>query len=224
MSCKILSPSQISDMRPFFEVEPSLQQTCDDLAATERIGLPHSQVIELHGRVVELEHALQRDVLHAREAGFREGEAAGREKSAAEMQTAMERLSRSVAELAGAKSRFRREAEHDVVQLSIGIARRILRRELTVDPEAIGGLVRAALDKLQTRDMCKIRVHPDHQSVVRRLLDKQGVTAADVVADAGLHPGDVVVESKRGDLDASIESQLGEIERGFADRLKRWGS
>lgn len=219
MSCRIISAAQEMDIQPLFA-----QQEAGSRAAVEKqIASPHVQVTELHGRIVELERALQRDVLSARESAFRAGEAAGREKAVAEVQAAMERLVRSTAELAGTKARLRREAEHDLVQLSIGIARRILRRELTVDPEAIGGLVRAALDKLQARDLCRIRVHPDHQAIVRRLLDRQSVTSAEVVADAALQPGDVVVESKRGDLDASIESQLTEIERGFADRLKRWG-
>ena len=209
-------------MRPLFEQE-STSSRASAAPVEKLVGAPHPQVTELHKRIVELERALQLDVLNAREAGFREGEAAGREKAVAEMQAAMERLVRSTAELAGTKARLRREAEHDLVQLSIGIARRILRRELTVDPEAIGGLVRAALDKLQARDICRIRVHPDHQSITRRLLDRQSVSSAEVVADPVLQPGDVVVESKRGDLDASIESQLMEIERGFADRLKRWG-
>ena len=222
MSCRILTPSRRADIRPLFEQESPVSSCSDPVR--ELTPAANVQVAELHGRIVELERALQRDVLHARDAGFRDGEAAGREKSIAEMHAVIERLTRSIAELAAAKGRFRREAEHDVVQLSIGIGRRILRRELTIDPEAVGGLVRAALDKLQARDLCKIRVHPAHHPVVRRLLDQQGVPAVEVVPDGSLQPGDLVVESKRGDLDASIESQLAEIERGFADRLKRWGA
>ena len=222
MSCKIIAAGKLVNVRSLFEPEPAAVSE-HTRAADQVFPGPHAQVTELHGRIVELERALQRDVLHARETAFREGESAGRETAAADMHAVIERLTKSIAEVAVAKGRFRREAEDDVVQLAIGIARRVLRRELTVDPEAVGGLVRAALDKLQSRDLCRIRVHPDHQSAVRRLLDRQSVTAAEVVADASLQPGDVVLESKRGDLDASIESQLAEIERGFADRLKRWG-
>ena len=222
MSCKVIAAAKLPDVRSLFEPERGAKPQ-PNVALEQGLPAAHPQVTELHSRIVELERALQRDVLHARETAFREGEAAGREKATVEMHAVIERLTKSIAEVAAAKGRFRREAEQDVVQLAIGIARRVLRRELTVDPEAIGGLVRAALDKLHSRDLCRIRVHPDHQSAVRRLLDRQNVTAAEVVADGALQPGDVVLESKRGDLDASIESQLAEIERGFADRLKRWG-
>ena len=207
-------------MRPLFERE-QFSDNCNEapLAAGD---LAHPEVTQLHSRILDLERALQRDVQHARDAGFCEGEAAGRDRAAAEVQPVLERLARSMIELAGVKSRLRRDAEHELVELSISIARRILRRELTVDPEAVGGLVRSALDKLQARDVCRIRIHPDHHLIDRRQLDKQGIGSAEVVADAALQPGDVVIESKRGDLDASVETQLNEIERGFADRLRRW--
>jgi flagellar assembly protein FliH len=219
MSCKILTIAQRAGATPLFERqhEPA---PADDAAPPAR-DEPHPQVEELHSRIVELERALQRDVEHARRAGFRDGETSGREKGTAEVQPVLERLTRSLADVAGLKNRLRREAEQDLVELSISIARRIIRRELTVDPEAIGGLVRAALDKLHVRDVCRVRVHPDHQLSVRTQLEKQGAGSAEVVGDPALQRGDVVVESRRGDLDASVESQLSEIERGFADRLRR---
>ena len=221
MSCRIIAAAKDVELRLLFEAESHSRNTAG--SSPVPVELPDAQVVELHGRIVELEQNLQRDVLHARDAAYREGESAGREKAAAELHSTLERLARSVAEVSGARSRFRREAEQDLVQLSLGIARRILRRELTIDPEAVCGLVRAALDKMQTRDSCRIRIHPDHHAAVRRMLDKQSTGAAEVVPDSALQPGDVVIESKRGDLDATIEGQLGEIERGFADRLKRWG-
>src|SRR3954468_13778290 len=53
----------------------------------------------------------------ARAAGMREGEAAGRSVANAEMQGVLERLADSIDELATLRSRLRREAEADTVQL-----------------------------------------------------------------------------------------------------------
>src|SRR3982750_3470569 len=72
----------------------------------------------------------------ARAAGMREGEAAGRSAAHAALQPALKRLVDSIEELATLRSRLRREAEADTVQLAIAVARRVIRRELAVDPEA----------------------------------------------------------------------------------------
>jgi flagellar assembly protein FliH len=179
-------------------------------------------VTALHERIVELERALQLDVRQAREAGYREGEAAGRERAAAELAPVLQRLSASIAGIAALRPRVRRDGEQELVQLSIAIARRILRRELTVDPDAVAGLVRAALEKVQPRDICRVRAHPHHVNTIRKHLEHCAAgSGVEVSPDGGLQPGDVVVETRRGDLDGSVETQLAEIERGFADRLKR---
>ena len=50
-----------------------------------------------------------------------------------------------VLRVAGLRARIRKETESDIVTLTVAIARRVLRRELSVDPEAIHGVVKAAL-------------------------------------------------------------------------------
>jgi flagellar assembly protein FliH len=161
-------------------------------------------------------------IAEARSAGLREGEAAGRSRSAAEMQAALERLARTIEEIAGLRSRLRREAEADTVKLALAIARRVIRRELAVDPEALHGLVLAALEKLQAQEICRVHVHPSQVSAIATLLRKAGSgIPIEVVPDGSRDPGAAVFETERGNLDASVESQLGEIERGLADALRR---
>src|SRR5437763_13631576 len=62
--------------------------------------------------------------------GLREGETAGRTRATAEFQQVVERLARTIDEIAGLRPRLRAEAEADLVKLSLAIARRVLRREL----------------------------------------------------------------------------------------------
>jgi flagellar assembly protein FliH len=177
-------------------------------------------VRELHDRIVDMERTLQRDLRQAHERGYREGEAAGYERAKTEMAPIAERLTRAIGDIAMLRPRIRSEAEADLVKLAFGIARRILRRELSVSPDAIQGLVRSILDKAQTREVCKVRVHPDHRMIVHKSLEASGLPPAlEIVGDPTLRYGDAIVETKRGDLDGTIESQLAEIERGFADRL-----
>ncbi len=134
----------------------------------------------------------------------------------------LDQLGKSLASLAGLRSRIREDAEGDLLKLAISIARRVLHRELTLDPESIEGLIRVALEKLQSRELCRVRVHPDQEQAIRKSLERfANSQKVELVTDASLQCGDVLFETAHGNLDASIEAQLGEIERGLADRLRR---
>jgi flagellar assembly protein FliH len=177
---------------------------------------------KVHNRIAELESAMESQLRQAHARGLEEGMKAGRESASAELQPVMERLLRSCSEVAGMRARIRKETEGDIVTLTVAIARRVLRRELAVDPEAIHGVVKAALEKVQSKEICSIKTHPDHATQVRAFFEKAGLSAGiDIAADASLSPGGLVIETKRGNLDASVETQLKEIERGFTDRLGR---
>ena len=131
------------------------------------------------------------------------------------------KLARSIEELTGSRLRCRREAEQDVVALALAVARRILHRELTVSPEALLGLVKAALDKMEAREVHQVRVSRQDAAMVRQFFEQMGLPQrVEVIADAGLAPGGVTIESARGSLDASVDTQLAEIERGFADLVR----
>jgi flagellar assembly protein FliH len=158
----------------------------------------------------------------ARAAGLAEGEAAGRSRAAAELQPVLERLARSIEDLGRLRARLRREAEADMLRLALAIARRVLHREISLDPDAMHGLVLGALEKLQGREVSRVRVHPSHAAQLSAWLRAApGGAAVEVVADPARQPGDAVFETERGNLDASVDSQLQEIERGLADRLRK---
>ena len=166
------------------------------------------------------EHArIEQEAYHR---GFTEGKAVGRQQAGAELQSVLDQLGKSLASMAGLRSRIREDAEADLLKLAISIARRVLHRELTLDPESIEGLIRVALDKLQSRELCRVRVHPDQEQAIRKSLERfANSQKVELITDASLQCGDVLFETAHGNLDASIEAQLGEIERGLADRLRR---
>ena len=173
-------------------------------------------------QIAQLQREAEQRIRDAHAAGVREGETAGRSRAAAELQPVIDRLARTIDELAGLRSRRRAEAEADLIKLALAIARRVLRRELAIDPEALHGLVLAALEKLQAQEICRVKVHPSHAAAVTGYLSQTFTGAAvDVIPDPSREPGSVVFETSRGNLDASVETQLHEIERGLADRLRR---
>jgi flagellar assembly protein FliH len=149
--------------------------------------------------------------------GYRDGEAAAR----AALGSTIERLAQSIDHTAGLRARLRKEAEGDLLRLAVAISRRILHREISVDPEALSGLIMAALEKLKAHEVQRVRAHPDIETALRSSLEHLAAGRnVQIIADRSRQPGDLVFETERGSLDASIETQLQEIERGLADRLR----
>ena len=162
------------------------------------------------------------DTQSAYQRGFSEGKAAGRQDMSTQIEAMSSRLARTIEELTGLRPRFRHEAEEDVVALALATARRILHRELTVEPEALLGLVKAALETIELREVHRVRVSREDASMVAQFLEKIGLPhRVEVVADSSLERGSAILDSNLGTLDASIETQLAEIERGFADLMRR---
>lgn len=154
--------------------------------------------------------------------GLEEGRTAARQEIGGQLDEAYERLARMIEELSGLRSRFRHEAEEDVVTLALAIARRILHRELTMAPDALLGLVKVALEKIEAREVHRVRVRPEDAAMVQQHLEKMGLPRrVEVTADPGLANGAAIFDSSRGALDVSVETQLAEIERGFADLIRR---
>lgn len=166
------------------------------------------------------ETRLQAEVETARREAFQRGVEEGRRQAAAQLEGEFARLARAVEEAAGFKARLRAQAERELVELALAIARRILRRELHVDAEAVLGLAKAALEKASLREVAAVRLHPAHAAPVRAHLARIGAPESiEVQEDPSLEPGAVIVETGRGMIDASLDSQLDEIGRGLADAL-----
>ena len=158
----------------------------------------------------------------AREQGKAEAEKAAEQRAAARQAPVLAAFEALTADLAGQRHRLRTEAEHDAVKLSVAIARRILHRELAVDPEAILGLVKAAFSKIDARETHRLRVSPPDAALLREHRDRLHLPpAVEIVADGSLRAGSAIFETSRGDLDASVDTQLAEIERGLADVVRR---
>lgn len=170
---------------------------------------------------LDRDRGLEQRIREAHALGVREGEASGYKRAAAELQPVIARLCRSIEDIGSLRARLRGESERDLVRLALAIARRILGRELAVDPDAIHGLVLGALEKIKSQEISRVRVHPAQEEAVRECLKQTVVSALEVIADPASEPGTVVLETERGSLDSSVESQLREIERGLADRLRK---
>ena len=220
---RILPAGQATRLTPIFWEQAGDAATAPD---DDEPFLIHAEEEDEPAPVVQREPVdivdIEARVKEAYEKGLADARQEARAAARAEYREAVEKLAQTTARLHEYRSRIRHDAEQDLVKLSIAIARRLIRRELTVDPESVHGIIRVALEKMQARDISRLRVHPSHVAGVKEMLQRtSGATGLEVAADPSLQPGDAIFETSRSELDATIESQLREIERGFADRLPK---
>lgn len=215
MSCRVHLPEETPAVEPLVWRAPALSSEGGAPSAAE-------ETARLRAQAAQFQQQYEQKVRDAHAAGVREGEATGRTRTLAEVQPVLDRMARSIDEVAGLRARLRAEAEADLVQLSIAIARRVLRREIALDPEALHGLILGALAKLQGQEIARVRVHPSHAAALTACL-KQNLNAdhIEITADPSREVGSILFETPRGNLDAGVETQLQEIERGLADRLRK---
>lgn len=127
-----------------------------------------------------------------------------------------EQLAATVDEVANVYGALVERAEQDVLRLALEIARKVIRREVAVDPEIAVTLVRVALGRLHNRAVATVRLHPDDIAYVTARLGRAPIGGSvDFIEDASVGQGGCLVHTEMGDVDARIEQQVAEIERAL---------
>jgi len=193
----------------------------DVTGLTGQIKRQAEEIAALKGELERVRQDAERRIREASEAGRTEGNSAARQAMSQKLETELVRAAKLLEEITGAGPKLRRQAEEDLVRLAVAIARRVLRRELTVDPEAMLGLVKAAFARIDHREVFQARTDPASEQAVQRIIQSADIgRRVKLVADPALLPGSLVLETSRGQLDASVETQLDEIQRGFIDLVQ----
>ena len=127
-----------------------------------------------------------------------------------------EKLAHTVSELEPLYAMIAARAERDLVKLALEIARKVVQREVTTDPDIVLTLVRVALERLHPRAVAKVLLHPeDFEYVNARRPELSHGSTLELIADVSIGRGGCLVQSEHGDMDARLEQQFASIERGF---------
>jgi flagellar assembly protein FliH len=164
-------------------------------------------------------------------AAFEAGRAQGRNEEhqaaqaalAAEHSAGLAQRAALVEGFAREQERYLHEVEHEVVELSLAVAARILRREAQMDPLLLTGAVRVALGQLAETTEVRLRVPESDADLWREVIAHLPNLAVrpQVLPEAGMRLGECSIETRLGSVDLGVRAQLGEIERGFFDRAGR---
>jgi flagellar assembly protein FliH len=157
------------------------------------------------------------------ERGVQEGEARARKTAEQSLATAKAAISRTIQEFKAQREAYFTRVEPEVVQLALGIARKILHREAQMDPLLLTGMVHVALEKLDQGTRVRLRAHPDEIHFWNKHFSEPGTLplSPEIIGDPTLQHGECVLETEIGSTQISLDTQLKEIEQGFYDLLEQ---
>ena len=148
--------------------------------------------------------------------GYAQGEKAGAEASAKRGEATLRRLTQTLEELTELRAEMIHHTEHQMVQLSLAVARRIVHREISLDQDLLIAMARVALDRLSDSATVTVRLSPeDHQATIGASQRSWTGTNVTVVGDARVSRGGCRIESDFGTLDAGVDAQIHELVRAL---------
>ena len=159
----------------------------------------------------------------AAEAERQQWEAQLRAGFEARLQEIRETVRAALADFARERAHYFQQVEAEIVQLALSIARKILRREAQIDPLLLAGMVRVALEKIESGTRVTVHVHP-HQVSECRAYFAQGMEpleVPEVLEDPNLAMDHCILQTVLGTTELGPEVQLKEIEQGLLDLLER---
>lgn len=155
----------------------------------------------------------------AYERGFREGQA----DAASSAESMIERYDGAIAQLTKALQRTEEVATRDSVRLALRIAKKLVRKAMADDPEALALAVTSAVEHTAGDDpltvTCDGKTAAGLKLQIDELVSSLGVSKIDVAEDPGLEPGDLMLSRGSTTLDARIETRADRIEQALLREL-----
>jgi flagellar assembly protein FliH len=134
-----------------------------------------------------------------------------------QLATLLPALEQAVAEIRHAKQAWLTHWEKSAVHVAAAIARRLVRRELSLSPEIAMELIREALELAAGSSHVRLHLNPADRDALQPqiealLQELAGLGSPEVVADPQVARGGCRVETRFGTIDQQLETQLARIE------------
>jgi len=151
------------------------------------------------------------------EQGAKEGRTAAceqaRQEFAAQQASLIQALQSAIDQFEQQKRRLLSAAHHDLIELAVAIAARIVKRIGQLDREVVVENLREVIDRVGARNDLVVKISPQDEQAARRFFEQLVKTHEQcrhvrIVADETVSPGGCVVCTSQGRIDATIETQL----------------
>lgn len=164
----------------------------------------------------ELEILKNNTLEEARQTGMQIGMEEGYQKATEEVFSKVINLEAIADSSFQLKKEIILSAEHEILQLSIAIAEKILKKQLEIKPEMITEIIRAAINELKDKEEIKIIVNPALKDQLYNFSEElktaiKGMKTIKIVEDKTIHANSAIIESPESRIDARIETQIAQI-------------
>lgn len=105
------------------------------------------------------------------------------------------------------------ESERELLRLGVGLAERILRKQIELAPERVRDIAAGVLERARRARRRRLHLHPEDVPLLRDLIAPADLT--ELVADASIERGGCLLESDLGTLDGRLEVQVAELRRAL---------
>ena len=204
----------------FSDKDDSGQDNKTQLLTVEEIEAMQQQAYQEafeQGRQEGFKQGQEEGVKQGKEAGFKQGFEEGAKKGYDEnLHLLKQQVSEFVALMESLSEPFKQldeTVEKELVNLSIGIASQLLRRELKIDAGQVVAVVREAVNALPVATQkIMLKLHPEDAELVRKALKLDEMSPSWVIEeDPLLTRGGCIVETGVSHVDATVENRLAAI-------------
>jgi len=152
-----------------------------------------------------------------REQGLAEGRAQGRaegqEEGRAGFEAGMAPLVQAFQAVQGLYQDLWKTSEATLVRLALKAAERLVHHELSLSPELVAEVFKAALDQLQEQHRAVFRINPEDLEILetarsQALEQVKGLVKISFEPDSDLARGELVMETEAGKVDATLKQRI----------------
>lgn len=173
------------------------------------------QADELIARAEQNSEAIEQA---AHEKGLQKVEEIVQERVNENLNEIRENLSNTIENLTALETNIIEQLDDDLVKLALEIAKKVVRREVSIDREIALTLVQVSLKRLQDRTIAEVHLHPQDYAYVEANREKLKFRGSvELIADDSISIGGCLIHTETGDIDARLKSQFDEISHGLLD-------
>ncbi|MBI4644690.1 MAG: flagellar assembly protein FliH [Deltaproteobacteria bacterium] len=207
------TPEQVEEfLFPGFdtgEERELITEFCFQPLAYQEPGMePTPEMIEAaQGIVGEARKRAQHIERQAYEEGFEQGQKDGREVGERSLDQQVQQFRDLVQALDREKEELYHRREKELLDLVLLISRKVVVRELKLQPEAIQEIVAAGFKILADTENIKLRINPLDHEILQWAPQESWPPGVELVPDGTISPGGFMMETACGDIDGTVKNR-----------------
>lgn len=161
--------------------------------------------------------------------GYNIGKIEGEEMARTNLDLALQAIQKVIEKHGQQESEFCEKIESTVQSLSMAIAQKVIRQEVSTNPEIIRNVVGKSLEMIKGEDRVIIKVNPEDIAAIKEQWDYLkdsfiNISKWDLNTNPTIERGGCLIETPNETVDARIERQLELIETYFQEGLNNAGN